>query len=183
MAREHVEIPGARKIPVHKGWKGNPDGTWLSLPVVGKMLRVSRQRIFQMGLMENKFLSIEQVLGEGERPAAYLVRDEEVEKFLEAQRGGKPAPKGGKLPSVTGGPRIPVHQGWLSLPAAGELLDVKRQRIFQMGRREGKFKTIEQVEGTGVRPAVYLVRDWEVDEFLETQRATAEKAAELALAR
>lgn len=74
---------------------------------------------------------------------------------------------------------IPVLRGWTSLPKAGSLLGVSRQRLFQMVD-EGKWTTIHQIPGKPSddpndekRPALLVVADWEVDKLLAAQRASA----------
>lgn len=52
---------------------------------------------------------------------------------------------------------IPELEGWLSLPEAGDLLHVTRQRVFQMGAEEGKLQTLRRIRGAGPRPAAYVV--------------------------
>jgi hypothetical protein len=66
-----------KQIPVLEGW--------VSLPVVGKRLKVTRQRIFQM-VDEGKLTTIHQLPGAGERPAAYVVRESEVKRLEAEQR-------------------------------------------------------------------------------------------------
>jgi hypothetical protein len=73
---------------------------------------------------------------------------------------------------------IPVLEGWLSLPAVGDLLGVTRQRIYQMGLNERKFATIRKIPGKApddpgkrARPAVYVVKTEEAERFLAEQRA------------
>lgn len=57
---------------------------------------------------------------------------------------------------------IPELEGWLSLPEAGDLLRVTRQRVFQMGAEEGKLKTLRRIRGAGPRPAAYVVGTSEI---------------------
>jgi hypothetical protein len=80
-----MTIPDFPDIPELAGW--------VSLPAVGDMLHVSRQRIYQMGLNERKFASIHKIAGKGsevpgerKRPAIYVVSTKEAEEFLAAQR-------------------------------------------------------------------------------------------------
>jgi hypothetical protein len=77
---------------------------------------------------------------------------------------------------AAGLPDIPELPDWKSLPAFGNLLHVSRQRIFQMGLIERRFKTIRKIPG-GVgpngeerRPMGYVVAQAEVDEFLAAQK-------------
>lgn len=77
-------------IPELEGWK--------SLPAVGDLLKVSRQRIFQMGVNERKFTTIHLILGgvdpdtgESRRPMGYVVRNEEVDEFLAVQKAAAAA--------------------------------------------------------------------------------------------
>lgn len=58
---------------------------WLSLPTAAEDLRVTRQRVFQMGAEEGKLTSLRQVPGAGERPAAYVVGEAEVCKLRRTQ--------------------------------------------------------------------------------------------------
>lgn len=73
---------------------------------------------------------------------------------------------------------IPDLPGWMSLPAVGDALDVTRQRVYQMGLNERKFRTIHKIPGKAPdepgqrnRPAVYVVRTTEVEEFQAAQQA------------
>jgi hypothetical protein len=83
---------------------------------------------------------------------------------------------------VEGLPDIPELEGYKSLPAFGNLLHVSRQRIFQMGLIERRFKTIRKIpggagpNGEDRRPMGYVVANTEVDEFLAVQRAAAAAA-------
>ena len=81
---EITEAEGLPEIPDLEGYK--------SLPAFGNMLRVSRQRIFQMGLSERRFRTIRKIPGgvgpngEERRPMGYVVALSEVEEFLAAQK-------------------------------------------------------------------------------------------------
>lgn len=57
---------------------------WVSLPVAAVRLKVSRQRLFQM-VDEGKLITIHQILGAGDRPAAYVVREVEVTRLQAEQ--------------------------------------------------------------------------------------------------
>lgn len=71
-----------RQIPVLAGW--------VSLPAAAKRLTVTRQRIFQM-VDEGKLTTIHQILGAGERPAAYVIREAEVTKLQAEQKAAAEA--------------------------------------------------------------------------------------------
>ena len=64
----------AKEVPVLTGW--------VSLPVAAKRLRVKRQRLFQMGVEEDKLDSLRQVPGGAERPAAYVISEAELCRLL-----------------------------------------------------------------------------------------------------
>lgn len=64
---------------------------------------------------------------------------------------------------------IPPLEGYTSLPEAADLLDVKRQRTYQMGVEEGSFATIRSIAGAGDRPAAYVVQNAELLWFRKTQ--------------
>jgi hypothetical protein len=64
---------------------------------------------------------------------------------------------------------IPPLEGYTSLPEAADLLDVKRQRTFQMGVEEGTFATIRFIAGAGERPAAYVVQNAELLWFRKIQ--------------
>lgn len=66
---------------------------------------------------------------------------------------------------------IPPLEGYTSLPDAAELLDVKRQRTYQMGVEEGVFATIRFIAGAGDRPAAYVVQNAELLWFRRPQCA------------
>jgi hypothetical protein len=66
--------------------------------------------------------------------------------------------------------------GLVSLPRAGTLLGVSRQRIFQMGLEEGVFDSIRFIAGAGERPAAYVISTDELDRFLRMQAAQSEPA-------
>jgi hypothetical protein len=57
---------------------------------------------------------------------------------------------------------VPELEGKVSLPVAGEVLEVSRQRIFQMAREERKLPSLRKIRGTGARPAAYVVDTIEV---------------------
>jgi hypothetical protein len=71
-----VELIIPRNLPKLEGW--------LSSPVAAERLQVSRQRFYQM-LQENKFTTATQVPGTGDRPAAILVREAEIDRLVAAQ--------------------------------------------------------------------------------------------------
>jgi hypothetical protein len=64
---------------------------------------------------------------------------------------------------------IPPLEGYTSLPDAADLLDVKRQRTYQMGVEEGSFATIRFIAGSGDRPAAYVVQNAELLWFRKSQ--------------
>jgi hypothetical protein len=64
---------------------------------------------------------------------------------------------------------IPPLEGYTSLPDAADLLDVKRQRTYQMGVEEGVFATIRFIAGAGDRPAAYVVQNAELLWFRRMQ--------------
>jgi hypothetical protein len=78
------EAAGLPDIPELPGWK--------SLPAVGNKLHVSRQRIFQMALIERRFKTLHLIPGgvgpngEERRPMGYVVAVEEMNEFLAAQK-------------------------------------------------------------------------------------------------
>jgi hypothetical protein len=51
---------------------------YTSLPAARVTLRVTRQRIYQMGVDEGIFATIRSIPGAGDRPAAYVVQNAEV---------------------------------------------------------------------------------------------------------
>jgi hypothetical protein len=51
---------------------------YTSLPEAGQYLKVTRQRIYQMGVEDGAFLTIRAVAGAGPRPAAYVVQNAEM---------------------------------------------------------------------------------------------------------
>jgi hypothetical protein len=78
---------------------------------------------------------------------------------------------------------VPELDGWMSLPAAGDMLHVSRQRLFQMVQ-ERKWESIHRIRGKAPedpadsgRPAIYVVRTEEVERYLAAQRTAAEGAA------
>lgn len=76
--------------------------------------------------------------------------------------------------------QIPVLLGWSSLPRAGVLLRVSRQRIFQMALEEWKFASIHMIPGSGVRPAAYVVQNIEVARMRRLQCEECRQAADAA---
>lgn len=64
-------------VPVLKGWH--------TFPVAADRLGVRRQRVFQM-LDERKLTSARKLPGSGDRPAAYVISDAELERLLAEQR-------------------------------------------------------------------------------------------------
>lgn len=57
---------------------------WISFPVAAERLGVSRQRFFQMA-EEKKLKTARKIPGTGERPAAYVVREAEINEMLQQQ--------------------------------------------------------------------------------------------------
>ena len=53
---------------------------------------------------------------------------------------------------------LPVLEGWMTLPRAGEVLGITRQSAYKMAKKK-KFKTLHLVEGT----SIVLVRTEEVE--------------------
>jgi hypothetical protein len=81
---EDLEALAGEGIPVLEGW--------MSLPAVGDALRVTRQRVYQMGA-ERKFKTIRKIPGAAPtdparrpRPMGYVVATWEVEELQAAQR-------------------------------------------------------------------------------------------------
>lgn len=69
-------------VPVLKGWN--------TFPRVADELGIARQRVFQM-LDERKLTSVRKLPGSGERPAAYVISDAELERLLAEQRAATAA--------------------------------------------------------------------------------------------
>jgi hypothetical protein len=69
-------------VPVLRGW--------VSFPAAAHKLDMTRQRMFQM-LDEGKLTSVRRVPGAGDRPAAYLISDREMERLLAEQAAAKEA--------------------------------------------------------------------------------------------
>lgn len=57
---------------------------------------------------------------------------------------------------------VPELEGQLSLPEAGALLRVTRQRVFQMGAEEHKLESLRYIRGGKNRPAAYVVATGEI---------------------
>lgn len=57
---------------------------WIAFPVAAERLKVSRQRFFQMA-EEGKLKTARKIPGTGERPAAYVVREAEIDEMLRQQ--------------------------------------------------------------------------------------------------
>jgi hypothetical protein len=75
-------------------------------------------------------------------------------------------------------PSVPVLEGWVSLPVAAGRLEVKRQRIFQMGTEENKLASLRKVLGSGKRPAVYVVSEAELCRLRREQLEAAIRVAQ-----
>lgn len=74
---------------------------------------------------------------------------------------------------------IPVLAGWVSLPVAAKRLEVKRQRLFQMGVEEDKLDTLHQIPGgSRSRPAAYVISEAELCRLQRGQLEAAIKAAQ-----
>lgn len=69
-------------MPVLKGW--------VSFPAAAHRLSISRQRVFQM-LDEGKLPSARQLPGAGDRPAAYVISDKEMDRLLAEQAAAEEA--------------------------------------------------------------------------------------------
>lgn len=69
-------------VPVLRGW--------VSFPDAADRLHVSRQRIFQM-LDERKLASARRLPGSGDRPAAYVISEKEMERLLAEQAAAEAA--------------------------------------------------------------------------------------------
>lgn len=61
---------------------------WISLPDAAKRLSVKRQRLFQMGVEEDKLTSLRHILGEKERPALYVIAEAELCRLRREQLAG-----------------------------------------------------------------------------------------------
>jgi hypothetical protein len=73
---------------------------------------------------------------------------------------------------------VPVLIGWVSLPVAAKRLNVKRQRLFQMGVEEGKLDSLHNILGAEERPALYVISEAELCRLRREQLEAAIKAAE-----
>lgn len=63
---------------------------WVSFPDAADRLGISRQRVFQM-LDEHKLTSARQLAGAGNRPAAYVISDREMDRLLAEQAAAEAA--------------------------------------------------------------------------------------------
>jgi len=72
---------------------------------------------------------------------------------------------------------VPVLVGWVSLPGAAKRLEVKRQRLFQMGE-EDKLGSLHYILGAEERPALYVIAEAELYRLKREQLKGAIKAAE-----
>ena len=72
---------------------------------------------------------------------------------------------------------VPVLVGWVSLPGAAKRLEVKRQRLFQMGE-EDKLGSLHYILGAKERPALYVIAEAELYRLKREQLKGAIKAAE-----
>jgi len=75
---------------------------------------------------------------------------------------------------------VPVLVGWVSLPGAAKRLEVKRQRLFQMGE-EDKLGSLHYILGAEERPALYVIAEAELYRLQREQLKGAVKAAERAI--
>lgn len=73
---------------------------------------------------------------------------------------------------------IPVLIGWVSLPVAAKRLEVKRQRLFQMGVEEDKLSSLHQIPGERERPAAYVISEAELCRLRREQLEAGVKAAQ-----
>jgi hypothetical protein len=71
---------------------------------------------------------------------------------------------------------VPELEGKVSLPKAAKVLDVSRQRVFQMGAEEGKLPSLRRIAGAGERPAAYVLDTIEVLQFRAKQCALCREA-------
>jgi hypothetical protein len=72
---------------------------------------------------------------------------------------------------------IPPLEGYTSLPEAGGVLRVTRQRLYQMAVEELIFYTIRAIPGGGPRPAAYVVENVELLWFRRDQCAYCQALA------
>lgn len=71
---------------------------------------------------------------------------------------------------------VPELEGKVSLPKAAAVLDVSRQRVFQMGAEEKKLLTLRRIAGAGDRPAAYVLDTIEVLRLRAKQCALCREA-------
>lgn len=71
---------------------------------------------------------------------------------------------------------IPVLDGWMTLPKAGEVLGITRQSAYKMAKKK-KFKTLHLVEGT----SIVLVRTEEVEALAKSRLEITRKSSCLGL--
>jgi hypothetical protein len=64
---------------------------WLSLPVAALRMKKTRQRAYQMA-EDGTLKSVRQIPGAGPRPAAYVVRETEIENLVARERAAKTCP-------------------------------------------------------------------------------------------
>lgn len=74
---------------------------WVSLPVAAAQLDVKRQRLFQM-IDEGKLTTVHRIPGAGSRPAAYVVRVEEVNRLLAEQKAAEARVTASEVPVPVG---------------------------------------------------------------------------------
>jgi hypothetical protein len=74
---------------------------WVSLPVAGEILKVSRQLMFQMA-QGHQLESLHQVAGAGDRPAAYVISEDELAKLQAKKVPAEPeaAPEAAAAPAA-----------------------------------------------------------------------------------
>jgi hypothetical protein len=105
-----------RPVPVLAGWS--------SLPDAARKLRVTRQRLFQMGAEEDKLVSMRAIPGAGTRPSAYVVGDAEVCRLRRAQLTGEIRAVDTDIAAAE---RAEVHDAKHLAALREELADLQRQ--------------------------------------------------------
>lgn len=111
---------------------------YTSLPAARVVLRVTRQRIFQMGVDEGVFTTIRSIPGAGSRPAAYVVWNAELLWFRRDQCG----PCAGRMDA---GERVLycTHAGmdvpaWQAAAWKGHLDRLEREEAERQALRAGE---------------------------------------------
>lgn len=70
---------------------------------------------------------------------------------------------------------VPALKDWVSLPEAGEMLGLSRQRAYGWAA-EGRFKTLRKISSGGGRP-LFVVKQAEVEKLAKKREADAAAAA------